>query len=109
MGQFSFSYLEKDRKFSKQTSQDTKRWATNFFNRSKFSSGLSYEIDTEHVSDIFYFEDLDDDILGSQQKDYLRKNFQLSWLNKDISVKAKINQFDNLNPLFLMIMKHSQI
>ena len=99
LGQFSFSYLEKDRKFSKQTSQDTKRWATNFFNHSKFSSGLSYEIDTEHVSDIFYFEDLDDDILGSQQKDYLRKNFQLSWLNKDISVKAKINQFDNLNPL----------
>ena len=51
------------------------------------------------MSDDLYFEDLDDDILGTQQKDFLSRNLLLRWNSKNLKVKGLINKFHNLNPL----------
>jgi len=51
------------------------------------------------VSDDLYFEDLDDDILGTQQKDFLSRNLLLRWNSKNLKVKGLVNKFHNLNPL----------
>ena len=38
---------------------------------SKLGTNLFLKINTEQASDDLYFEDLDDNIIGTQQKDYL--------------------------------------
>ena len=97
-GLMAFSYLSEDRKFYEQTRGKKKRWATKIDSESKFGSGLYIKIDSEHVSDNLYFEDLNDDILGSQQKDFLKKNILIKYDHKNFKIKGELNRFDNLNP-----------
>ena len=97
-GLVAFSHFSKDRKFFAQTKEENQRWATRVFSESNLGSSVFLKIDTEHVSDALYFEDLNDDILGTQQKDFLRRNILIRYDHKDLKLRGEINQFQNLNP-----------
>ena len=97
-GSLAFSHFADDRKFKDQTGYGEKRWASRVNSRSKLGSNLYIYLDSEHVSDDLYFEDLNDDILGSQQKDFLNRSLAIRFHNKNLTIKGKLNQFQNLNP-----------
>jgi len=97
-GTLALSHFSKDRKFSKQSSESDKRWAAMLHGIHRGNSPLHFEILSEHVSDDLYFEDLSDDILGTQQKDFLTRNLSVGINLNDVKFKGEINQFQNLNP-----------
>ena len=99
-GFLSLSHFSKDKKFSDTTNQRSKRWFAKYNNESIFGSNLFVKINSENVSDGLYFEDLDDDILGSQQKDYLSRNLLIRWVSKNLEVQGSVKNFRNLNSLF---------
>ena len=47
--------------------------------KSQISSNLFLDINTEGVSDNFFFENLNEDILGTKQKNYLMIVVFLGW------------------------------
>lgn len=97
-GNLAFSHFSNDRKFASQSSRNNKRWAARLQGIHRGSKSLHLEIVSEHVSDNLYFEDLSDDILGTQQKDFLTRNLSLAFDVKDVRFKGELNQFENLNP-----------
>tara|TARA_B100001559_G_scaffold92335_1_gene77307 strand:- start:688 stop:2898 length:2211 start_codon:yes stop_codon:yes gene_type:complete len=97
-GTLAFSYFSDDRKFNAQTGYGKKRWATKVNSYSNLGSNLYIKLDTEHVSDNLYFEDLNDDILGTQQKDFLTRSLAIRFDKENFILKGKLNQFQNLNP-----------
>ena len=44
------------------------------------------------------FEDLDDDIIGSQQKDYITKSVSIDWSKNNLRIKGHLKKLENLNP-----------
>ena len=97
-GLLAFSHFSDDRKFKDQTGYGKKRWATKVSSRSNIGSNLYINLDSEHVSDDLYFEDLNDDILGTQQKDFLTRRLAIRFDSERLTLKGKLNQFQNLNP-----------
>ena len=94
----AFSYFPEDRKLSKQTGFDDKRWATKISSQSILGSNLFINLNSEHVSDDLYFEDLNDDILGTQQKDFLTRSLAIRFDSENLALKGKLKHFHNLNP-----------
>ncbi len=88
----------KDRKFENLTGITGNRWSGKWDNTSQLSPNLLLRISSEHVSDNLFYEDLNDDILGTQQKDYLSRNIKIYWSNKNIRLKGELNKYENLNP-----------
>ena len=88
----------KDKRFSNLTGINDDRWSGEWNNVSKVGSNILLRINTEHVSDNLFYEDLSDDILGTQQKDYITRNLRIDWKNKNLKLKGQINKFQNLNP-----------
>lgn len=97
-GAISFSFMSKDRKFKDENQKSKKRWAGKIKTQSSFDSGLSFKVDSQHISDRFYFEDLDDDIIGSQQKDYITKSVSIDWSKNNLRIKGNLKKLENLNP-----------
>jgi len=97
-GLLAFSYFPEDRKLSKQTGFDDKRWATKISSQSILGSNLFINLNSEHVSDDLYFEDLNDDILGTQQKDFLTRSLAIRFDSGNLALKGKLKHFHNLNP-----------
>ena len=97
-GLLAFSYFPEDRKLSKQTGFDDKRWATKISSQSILGSNLFINLNSEHVSDNLYFEDLNDDILGTQQKDFLTRSLAIRFDSENLALKGKLKHFHNLNP-----------
>ena len=97
-GVISFSHFGKDKKFIDKTGLDGKRWAAKLTNMSKLGTNLFLKINTEQASDDLYFEDLDDNIIGTQQKDYLVRNILLRWNTKNLKLQGSVNKYNNLNP-----------
>ena len=97
-GLMAFSYFINDRKFLDQTRENKKRWATKVHSQTNLGSNLYLSISTEHVSDNLYFEDLNDDILGTQQKDFLKRNLNVGLNTKNLKIIGRLKQFHNLNP-----------
>ena len=65
---------------------------------SKLGTNLFLKINTEQASDDLYFEDLDDNIIGTQQKDYLVRNILLRWNTENLKLQGSVNKYNNLNP-----------
>ena len=97
-GLIAFSYFINDRRFLDQTGENKKRWATKVNAQTNLSPNLYLSISTEHVSDNLYFEDLNDDILGTQQKDFLMRNLNVGLNTKNLKIIGRLKQFHNLNP-----------
>lgn len=97
-GVISYSHFGKDKKFIDKTGLDGKRWAAKLTNMSKLGTNLFLKINTEQASDDLYFEDLDDNIIGTQQKDYLVRNILLRWNTKNLKLQGSVNKYHNLNP-----------
>ena len=97
-GLIAFSYFISDRRFLDQTGENKKRWATKVNSQTNIGSNLYLSISTEHVSDDLYFEDLNDDILGTQQKDFLVRNLNVGLNTKNLKIIGRLKQFHNLNP-----------
>ena len=98
-GNLSFSHFSQDRKFFDESNKEGARWSGKYNHQAYLGDNLLLRIHSEHVSDDLYFEDLDDDILGTQQKDFLSRNLLLRWNSENLKVKGLINKFHNLNPL----------
>ena len=97
-GLIGFSYFSSDRKYYSQTGNANKRWASRINSQSRLGSNTFIKINSEHVSDNLYFEDLNDDILGTQQKDYLSKSLLVRFDLKNLILKGELNQFRALDP-----------
>ena len=97
-GLLAFSYFPEDRKLNEQTGFDDKRWASKISAQSILGPNLFIKLNSEHVSDDLYFEDLNDDILGTQQKDFLTKSFAIRFDSENLTLKGKLKYFHNLNP-----------
>ncbi len=97
-GLLAFSYFPEDRKLNDQTGVEDKRWASKISSQSILGSNLFINLNSEHVSDDLYFEDLNDDILGTQQKDFLTRSLAIRFDSENLALKAKLKHFHNLNP-----------
>ena len=96
-GNLALTHFSNDRKYSDEVGKSEKRWASKLNTTYKNNSGY-IKIFSEHVSDNLFFEDLDDDILGTQQKDFLTRNVSIGIDINDLKLKGQLNQFQNLNP-----------
>ena len=96
-GNLALTHFSNDRKYSDEVGKSEKRWASKLNTTYKNNSGY-IKIFSEHVSDNLFFEDLDDDILGTQQKDFLTRNVSIGIDMNDLKFKGQLNQFQNLNP-----------
>ena len=96
-GNLALTHFSNDRKYSDELGKSQKRWASKLNTTYKNDSGY-IKILSEHVSDNLFFEDLDDDILGTQQKDFLTRNVSIGIDMNDLKFKGQLNQFQNLNP-----------
>jgi len=96
-GNLALTHFSNDRKYSDELGKSQKRWASKLNTTYKNDSGY-IKILSEHVSDNLFFEDLDDDILGTQQKDFLTRNLSIGIDINDLKFKGQLNQFQNLNP-----------
>ena len=96
-GNLALTHFSNDRKYSDEVGKSEKRWASKLNTTYKNNSG-HIKIFSEHVSDNLFFEDLNDDILGTQQKDFLTRNVSIGIDINDLKLKGQLNQFQNLNP-----------
>jgi len=97
-GNITTSNIIKDRKFSNETNYQGNRWMAQWFHRSQLGSNLFIDINTEGVSDNFFFENLNEDILGTKQKNYLTKRVNAKWIGKSLKFVGEIREYKNLNP-----------
>ena len=97
-GNLKIANFFKDKKFEELTGITGNRWSGHWKNITKVGSNLLLRINTEYVSDDLFFEDLNDDILGTQQKDYISRNLKINWKGKNLRVQGEVNKFQNLNP-----------
>ena len=97
-GHIGASNIFKDRKFTNETNYQGNRWMAQWFHRSQVGSNLFLDIHTEGVSDNFFFENLNEDILGTKQKNYLTKKVGAKWIGKSIRLEGEIREYKNLNP-----------
>ena len=97
-GNIATSNIFNDRKFSNETNYQGNRWMAQWFHRSQIGSNLFIDIHTEGVSDNFFFENLNEDILGTKQKNYLTKSLSAEWIGESLKLKGEIKGYEDLNP-----------
>ena len=97
-GNISTSNIFKDRKFYDETNYEGNRWMAQWFHRSQIGSNLLIDIYTEGVSDNFFFENLNEDILGTKQKNYLTKRVNAKWIGESLKLEGEIREYKDLNP-----------
>ena len=97
-GNITTSNIFKDRKFSNETNYQGNRWMAQWFHRSQLGSSLFIDIHTEGVSDNFFFENLNEDILGTKQKNYLIKKVNAKWIGESLKFEGEIREYKDLNP-----------
>ena len=97
-GNITASNLFQDRKFKQETNHQGSRWMAQWLHRSQVGSNLYIDINAEGVSDNFFFENLNEDILGTKQKNYLTKKVTAKWIGESLQLKAEIRGYEDLNP-----------
>ena len=97
-GNITTSNIFKDRKFSNETNYQGNTWMAQWFHRSQLGSSLFIDIHTEGVSDNFFFENLNEDILGTKQKNYLTKKVNAKWIGESLKFEGEIREYKDLNP-----------
>ena len=97
-GGIAASNLFQDRKFANETNYRGNRWMAQWSHKSQLGSNLFLNVNTEGVSDNFFFENLNEDILGTKQKNYLTNRLNVKWIGKSLKVEGEIRQYKDLNP-----------
>ena len=97
-GNITASNIFRDRKFYDETDYQGNRWMAKWVHKSQLSSNLFLDILTEDVSDNFYFENLNEDILGTRQKNYLTRRINVKWVGESIKLEGEIRKYKDLNP-----------
>ena len=97
-GGITASNLFQDRKFANETNYQGNRWMAQWSHKSQLGSNLFLDINTESVSDNFFFENLNEDILGTKQKNYLTNRMNVKWIGESLKVEGEIRQYKDLNP-----------
>jgi len=97
-GSIAASNIFQDRKFTNETNYHGNRWMAQWSHKSQISSNLFLDINTEGVSDNFFFENLNEDILGTKQKNYLTNQMSVKWLGESLQIEGEIKKYKDLNP-----------
>ena len=97
-GGIAASNIFQDRKFANETNYRGNRWMAQWSHKSQLGSNLFLNVNTEGVSDNFFFENLNEDILGTKQKNYLTNRLNIKWIGKSLKVEGEIRQYKDLNP-----------
>ena len=97
-GGIAASNIFQDRKFANETNYQGNRWMAQWSHKSQLGSNLFLNVNTEGVSDNFFFENLNEDILGTKQKNYLTNRLNVKWIGKSLKVEGEIRQYKDLNP-----------
>jgi lipopolysaccharide assembly outer membrane protein LptD (OstA) len=97
-GNIAASNIFQDRKFTNETNYQGNRWMAQWFHKSQVGSNLFLDIHTEGVSDNFFFENLNEDILGTKQKNYLTKKVKAKWIGESVKLEGEIREYKDLNP-----------
>ena len=97
-GSIAASNIFQDRKFTNETNYHGNRWMAQWSHKSQISSNLFLDINTEGVSDNFFFENLNEDILGTKQKNYLTNQMSVKWIGESLQIEGEIKKYKDLNP-----------
>lgn len=97
-GGFTASNIFKDRKFTDETNYQGNRWMAQWSHRSQIGSNIFLDFNAEGVSDNFYFENLNEDILGTKQKNYLTTRMKVKWIGELLKLEAEIKEYKDLSP-----------
>ena len=97
-GGIAASNIFQDRKFTNETNYQGNRWMAQWSHKSQLGSNLFLDVNTEGVSDNFFFENLNEDILGTKQKNYLTNRMNVKWIGESLKVEGEIRQYKDLNP-----------
>ncbi|RLA25636.1 MAG: LPS-assembly protein LptD [Gammaproteobacteria bacterium] len=91
-GEIDFEILPKDQL------TDTLRWGGSFLNRTQFTDNLVMNINANYVSDNAYFSDLDGSLGLNNRNRYLESNADISYTLPWMSVSARIDNYQNIDP-----------
>ena len=100
-GEISLSGLSKDRKYKKETGKESSRWRGSWTQSSNINNQIFSEIKYEDASDEFYFRDVNDDLIGSSRKDYLRRSVNVWWKSPKVKLGLSLKESQSLNPFSL--------
>ena len=100
-GEISLSGLSKDRKYKKETGKESSRWRGSWTQSSNINNQLFSEINYEDASDEFYFRDVNDDLIGSSRKDYLRRSVNVWWKSPKVKLGLSLKESQSLNSFSL--------
>ena len=100
-GEISLSGLSKDRKYKKETGKESTRWRGSWTQSSNINNQIFSEIKYEDASDEFYFRDVNDDLIGSSRKDYLRRSVNVWWKSPKVKLGLSLKESQSLNPFSL--------
>ena len=100
-GEISLSGLSKDRKYKKETGNESSRWRGSWTQSSNINNQIFSEIKYEDASDEFYFRDVNDDLIGSSRKDYLRRSVNVWWKSPKVKLGLSLKESQSLNPFSL--------
>ena len=93
-GQFGAAYLNDDNDDRKrQTDYTDKRYMLNWQHKGGLDSRVLTEVDYTKISDPYYFQDLESDQIGVENRDYLNQQGAVSYRGDDYTARLNVQAY----------------
>jgi LPS-assembly protein len=93
-GTIGGAYLnDQDNERDLQTDAKSTRWMVNVQEKSGLDSRLSTDIDYTDISDPYYFQDLESDVLGVQKRDYINQQGAVNWRGDNYTARLNLQAY----------------
>jgi len=88
------AYLnDQDNERDLQTDAKSTRWMVNVQEKSGLDSRLSTDIDYTDISDPYYFQDLESDVLGVEKRDYINQQGAVNWRGDNYTARLNLQAY----------------
>jgi LPS-assembly protein len=93
-GQIGGAFLnDQDNERDKQTDAKDTRWMINVQEKSGLDSRLSTQVDYTDISDPYYFQDLETDVIGVEKRDYINQQGSVSWRGDTYAARLNLQAY----------------
>ncbi|MDG9885587.1 LPS-assembly protein LptD [Pseudomonas sp. GD04058] len=94
-GQFGGAWLnDQDDDRKKQTDYKDQRWMVNWQHKGGLDSRLMTEVDYTDISDPFYFQDLETDQIGVENRDYLNQRAAATYRGDSYTAQLAVHAYE---------------
>lgn len=93
-GQFGGAFLnDEDKDRALQTDAKDTRWMINWQHKGGLDSRLMTQVDYTDISDPYYFQDLETDQIGVQNRDYINQQGSVSWRGDTYTARLNLQAY----------------